>query len=90
MLWREKRSLSSVLNVLRWPVYLLSWCYVFLVILSPLPALGQGTSAALDADGTLDNGCRWDNLSYALDCSSLGLDRVPTVNSSISYIAKHL
>lgn len=89
MLTREKRSLSSVLNVLRWPVYLLSWCYVFLIILSPLPALGQDTSG-LDADGVLENGCHWDNLSYVLDCSSLGLDRVPTVNNSISYVARHL
>jgi Leucine-rich repeat (LRR) protein len=56
-----------------------------LLALSPLPALAQGT---LETD--LSNGCHWDNLTKELNCSGLGLTRVPYIHPNISGVLRQL
>lgn len=88
----ESRRSSIMLppsEALRWPVYLLWWTYVFLLALSPLPALAQ-EKLEIDRDGFLSNGCRWDSRSFELNCSALGLTGVPYIHPNISGVMKKL
>lgn len=76
-------------KALRWPGYLLWWSYVFLLAFSPLPALTK-ECPQVDDDGFLPNGCQWDNMSLELNCSSLGLTRVPYVPPCVSGVMRQL
>ena len=76
-------------RALRWPGYLLWWSYVFLLALSPLPALTQ-ESSLIGEDGSLSNGCRWDDLALELNCSSLGLTRIPYIHPNVSGVMRQL
>jgi hypothetical protein len=76
-------------RALRLPGYLMWWSYVFLLALSPLPALTQESSLIAE-DDCLSNGCRWDNLSRELNCSSLGLTRIPYIHPNCSGIMRQL
>ena len=76
-------------RALRWPTYLLWWSYVFLLALSPLSALAQ-ERALMNEDGFLQNGCRWDDQALELNCSALGLTRVPYIHPNISGVVRQL
>lgn len=77
------------LRALQWPMYLLWWSYVFLLAFSPLPVLAQD-KVLIDGDGYLANGCRWDDLSLELNCSALGLRRVPYIHPNITGVTRQL
>lgn len=88
----EARRSSIMLppfKALRWPVYLLWWAYVFLLALSPLPALAQ-EAFVIDGDGFLPNGCRWNARNLDLNCSGLGLTRVPHIHPNVSGVVQKL
>ena len=83
---RGSGGMGPPFRALRLPSYLLWWAYVFLLAFSPLPAFTQET----DKNGYLPDGCRWDELALELNCSSLGLTRVPYIHPNVSGIMKQL
>ena len=76
-------------RAVHWPVYLLWWSYALLLAISPLPALAQ-EKVLTDKDVILPNGCLWNNVTFELNCSQLGLTRIPPIDLSISETATQL